>query len=117
MSGSESQEKEFFSPSQHVVASFPGARRIKKEDKVVFNRVILFSWNVDMEKPFSHALKVQWHNDIPVQILKGAMTDSDRQQKFPIPGLGGEFSVFGKIQKGVLFLIYSHFKSRFFTYL
>ena len=73
-----------------------------KSSDVVYNWAVIFSWDLDAEKPFEiYQRNAFTPNEIPDQWYTKCLSPTCRHQKLQLAGLRGDkFSLFCKIEKG-----------------
>lgn len=78
----------------------------KKRSVFIYHRVLLFNYDVQCKRPFvSYNRNIFSENEIPSTWFTGPLTPANRRKILPLPPLGGgRFSVFAKIEIGLIIL-------------
>ena len=77
----------------------------RKVSVVEYFFLVTFNWDLMVGSPFEMNV-YEGIKDFPEHWIKGPLSASNRQVKFPVLALGGGvFSLFCKVQKGINYLI------------
>lgn len=96
-------ETEFFTQNQiPSKASVSDISRADKVSVVEYFFLVTFNWDLMVGNPFEINV-AEVVNDFPESWIKGPLTRMNRQRKITVIAFGGgQYSLFCKVQKGIL---------------
>lgn len=92
------------------MATPPQATQTSGKSKIVYNWVMLFMYNIDVEYPFSvYHVKDLEETEFPFHYVDGPLDDNARKEPFLLFS-GQRYCLFSKIEQGMFFTMFVSFK-------